>query len=279
MNASIAEHPATEVEQPHAGRIALRALEGEGEPIYLRLGDLRLDERNVRKDDPTDEEIDQLADLVDAQGLLQNLAVVAYETPMRGKGKDKKRSYTHGVIAGGRRLRALLRLVKRGRISLDEEILCVLVPAERAIAVSTAENSGRAPMSAADTIVAFAAMVQQGAGVEDLALAFRLSPLTVQRRMKLANVSPALFAMFREGSMTLDQLMALALSDDHAQQEAAWNSAPEYDRSPRKLRALIAGEGVSSAVIRFVAWRLTRQPEEVCCVTCSRKPTTSRRTS
>lgn len=232
--------------------IAIRAVQGEGEAVYVALGALCLDERNVRKDEPTEEDIEQLADIIESQGVLQNLMVVAYETPVRGKGKDKKRTYTHGVVAGGRRLRALLRLVKRGRLTLDEQILCTVVSAERAIAVSTAENSGREPMSAADTIVAFAEMVKAGAGVEDLALCFHLSPLTVQRRLKLANVSPALFAMFREGVMTLDQLMALALTDDHTEQVAAWNAAQAHDRSPRRLRALIAGEGVSAAVVRFV---------------------------
>lgn len=240
--------------EPHqqANGIALRAVQGEGEPQYIALGALRLDERNVRKDEPTGAEIEQLADLIDAQGLLQNLSVVAYPQPVRGKGKDKKRSFSHGVIAGGRRLRALLVLVKRGRITLDEEILCTVVSEDRALAVSTAENSGRQPMSQADTIIAFAAMVKAGAGVESLAVCFGLSPLTVQRRLKLANVSPNLFALFRQEGMTLDQLMALALTDDHAAQEAAWNAAPEYDRSPRKLRSLIAGEGLSQSVIRFV---------------------------
>lgn len=240
--------------EPHqqAGGIALRAVQGEGEPQYIALRALRLDERNVRKDEPTEGEIEQLADLIDAQGLLQNLSVVAYAQPVRGKGKDKKRTFSHGVIAGGRRLRALLALVKRKRITLDEEILCTVVSEDRALAVSTAENSGRAPMSQADTIIAFADMVKAGAGVESLAVCFGLSPLTVQRRLKLANVSPNLFSLFRQEGMTLDQLMALALTDDHAAQEAAWNAAPEHDRSPRKLRTLIAGEGLSQSVIRFV---------------------------
>ncbi len=240
--------------EPHqqAARIALRAHQGEGAPAYIALGALRLDERNVRRDKPPEDETEELADLIDAQGLLQNLTVVAYPEPVRGKGKDKKRTYTHGVIAGGRRLRALLLLVKRGRLTLDDEILCTVVSADRALAVSAAENSGRAPMSTADTIEAFADMVKAGAGVEDLAVCFGLSPLTVQRRLRLANVSPQLFALYRQEAMTLDQLMALALTDDHAAQEAAWNSASPYDRSPRKLRALIAGQDLSQAVVRFV---------------------------
>lgn len=238
--------------------IALRALEGEGEAEYVPLGALRLDERNVRKDPPTEEEIDELADLIDAQGLLQNLTVVAYSPSLhvagegKGRAKGLKQVYTHGVIAGGRRYRALMRLVQRERITLDEQILCTKVNAERAVAVSAAENSGRKAMSTADTLVAFADMVRAGAGIEELAVCFGLSPLTVQRRFKLANVSPALFDLFRQEAMTLDQLMALALTEDHAAQEAAWKAAPAHNRSPRALRALIAGDDLSLKVIKFV---------------------------
>ena len=242
------------IQAPEVGStaVAIRAIAGEGAPVYLPLSALRLDERNVRKDKPTDDEIAQLADLIDAQGLLQNLTAVLYAQPVRGTGKAKKNLYTHGVIAGGRRLRALQLLVKRGHLSADEEILCSVVSEDRALAVSTAENSGRAPMSTADTIVAFADMVKAGAGVEDLAVCFGLSPLTVQRRLRLANASPKLFALFRDEAMTLDQLMALSLTDDQDKQEAAWNSAREYNRSPSRLRALIAGEGLSAHIVRFV---------------------------
>lgn len=230
--------------------IAVRANDEEGAHEYVALRHLRLDERNVRKDPPTDAEVEELAGLIDAQGLLQNLAVVAYSEPVKGRGKG--RSATHGVIAGGCRYRALMRLVERKRITLDDEILCRVVPESRALAVSAAENSGRKDISTADTVVAFADMVRAGAGVEELAVAFHLSPLTVQRRLKLANVSPKLFAMFRAGELTLDQLMALALTDDHEKQEAAWNAAPAYDRSARQLRSLIAGAGLSAAIVRFV---------------------------
>lgn len=247
MTTALIEAPAT---------IAVRAIAGQEALEYIPLGCLTLDERNVRTQKHTEEEIEELADLIDAQGLLQNLQVVPLDKQTQGKAKGKSKgkasTITHGVIAGGGRLRALQLLAKRGSITLEEPILCMVVPAERALAVSTAENSGRKPMSTADTIMAFADMVRAGAGVETLAVAFHLSPLTVQRRLKLANVSPNLFGLFRQGGMTLDQLMALALSDDHATQEAAWNAAPDWDRTPRKLRSLIAGEGLSQTLIRFV---------------------------
>ena len=247
-----ADVPSAPPETHQEAGIALRAESDEANLQYLRLRCLRLDERNVRKDEPTEAEIDELADLIDAQGLIQNLSVLAYDSPRRGKGRDKNRLFSHGVIAGGRRLRALHVLVKRGRITLDYEVLCAVVPAERAIAVSMAENQGQKPMSVADTVRAFADMVAAGAGVEDIALCFGLTPLTVKRRVKLATVSPKLFALYRAGGMNMDQLMALSLADTHEKQEGAWECLPAYSRNPGAIRSVIVGDGVRESVVKFV---------------------------
>jgi hypothetical protein len=40
--------------------------------------------------------------------------------------------------------------------------------------------------------------------------------------LKLASVSPALHEVYAEDGMTLDQLMAFTVSDDHARQEQVW---------------------------------------------------------
>lgn len=156
------------------------------------------------------------------------------------------------MVAGGRRLRALNVLVKRGRLSADYEVLCAVVPAERAIAVSMAENQGQKPMSVADTVQAFADMVAAGAGIEDIAVCFGLTPLTVRRRVRLATVSPKLFALYRAGGMNMDQLMALSLADTHDKQEGAWECLPLYNRSANAIRSIIVGEGVSDSIVKFV---------------------------
>ncbi|HEY1090191.1 MAG TPA: ParB/RepB/Spo0J family partition protein [Burkholderiaceae bacterium] len=251
-NSLEADVPSAPPETHRRAGIALRAGEQEAVLAYLPLRGLRIDERNVRKDSPTEAEIEELADLIAAQGLLQNLTVLAYDSARRGKGKDKHRIYTHGVIAGGRRLRALHLLVKRGRITLDEQVLCAVVPADRAIAVSMAENQGQKPMSIADTVQAFADMVTAGAGIDDIALCFGLTPLTVKRRLKLATVSPKLFALFRAGRMAMDQLIALSLADTHEKQESVWECLPVFNRSPAALRQVILGEGVRGHLVRFV---------------------------
>jgi ParB family chromosome partitioning protein len=59
---------------------------------------------------------------------------------------------------------------------------------------------------------------------------------TVRQRLKLANIAPRLFELYRADEIDLDQLMALAVTDDHAAQERVWNSAQEWQRSPNALR-------------------------------------------
>ena len=52
----------------------------------------------------------------------------------------------------------------------------------------------------------------------------------VRQRLKLARVSPKLIALYRKGEMTLDCLMAFAISDDHKQQEKIWKDLPEWSK-------------------------------------------------
>src|SRR5437868_3744972 len=95
-----------------------------GEMIYVRLGDLMHSPFNVRQNDASD--VTELADLIDAQTLLQNLVVVPH-VGKRGKASGAQK---YGVVAGGRRRRAMLLLVEQGRMTLDEEVLCKLTTIE-----------------------------------------------------------------------------------------------------------------------------------------------------
>ena len=88
-----------------------------------------------------------------------------------------------------------------------------------------------------------------------------MSPLVVQRRLKLANVSPRLMADYRASGVTLEQLMALTITDDHAAQEAAFYGAPEWQRSPSKLRERLTEREIDAAhaLVRFVGLNTYRQ--------------------
>jgi ParB family chromosome partitioning protein len=102
-------------------------------------------------------------------------------------------------------------------------------------------------MHAADEFTAFRDMIDAGKSIEDVAARFGVTPLVVQRRLKLANVSPKLFELFRTDQMKLDQMMALALSDDHKAQENAWfKAAADWQRSAHHLREALTKSELST---------------------------------
>ena len=150
--------------------------------ILVPLGQLlpRHSKLNVRKT-ARRLSIPELAASISRVGLLQNLIVV-----LAADGEH------YEVVAGDRRLTALKLLAKKKRIAADHDVPCLLVADASARTVSLAENILREAMHPADQFEAFAALVKEGRPVEDIAADFGVSPLVVQRRLKLANVSPRL---------------------------------------------------------------------------------------
>lgn len=218
------------------------------EMLLIKVEDLVASPYNVRRYSAG--EVEELAALIASQGLLQNL-VVTEQVVGRGKRQETK----FGVVAGERRRRALALLQQRRQLPAEHEVHCELVGAECAVEISLAENSGREAMHPADEFEAFDALVQQGRSVEDVAARFGVSPMVVQRRLKLAALSPKLLTLYRGDGINLDQLMALCLSADHAAQERAWFEAQPWDRSAGALRKrLTEGEVLAhqSALARFV---------------------------
>ncbi|MFU7141867.1 ParB N-terminal domain-containing protein [Pseudomonas aeruginosa] len=203
---------------------------------------LRPTGRNVRKTPRMS--IPELAASIQRVGLLQNLIVIA-----SADGEH------YEVVAGGRRLAALKLLAKKHRISKEWEVPCLLVADGTARTASLTENVQREAMHPADQFEAFAALVAEGRPIEDIAADFSVTPLVVQRRLKLANVSPRLMADYRGDAVSLDQLMALAITDDHAAQEAAFYDAPTWQRQPSALRDRLTEREIDAyrhPLVRFV---------------------------
>ncbi len=208
----------------------------------IPLSRLRPSSRNVRKSGGTS--IPELAASIARVGLLQNLTVIASPDGEHFE-----------VVAGKRRLAALKLLAKRRKLDKNHPVPCLQVPDASARTVSLTENVQREAMHPADQFEAFASLVAEGRPVEDIAADFGVMPLVVQRRLRLANVSPRLLADYRADAVTLDQLMALAITDDHAAQEAAFYESPQWQRSPQSLRDHLTHEEIDAgrdALARFV---------------------------
>jgi ParB family transcriptional regulator, chromosome partitioning protein len=184
--------------------------------------------------------LEELAASIAAHGLLQSLVV---RKTSRGK---------FAVIAGQRRRMALSMLAEQGSIPADMPIACkVLSKDSDAAEISLAENVVRVPMHPADQFEAFRALIDNGAGIADVAARFGVLESFVARRMKLGRVSPALLAVYREGGMSLEQLQAFTVSDDHAAQERVWQEGAHHPGGIRS--ALTEGEIPSTDKrVRFV---------------------------
>lgn len=212
----------------------------------IPLAMLRLSPRNVRSeaDRANDQEaLAALAESIAHVGVLQNLVVTAQADGL------------FDVEAGGRRLDACRLLLAARRLTKDYPVNCLVVADDAALTASLTENTLRKDMNPVDEFLAFQKLVGLGKPVEDVAAAFGVMPAVVRRRLKLANVSPRLLSDFREGDVSLEQLMALAVVNDHAAQEAAFYAeGPDWQRNPHHLkrRLTVSQVAASSALGRFV---------------------------
>jgi ParB family chromosome partitioning protein len=221
--------------------------QGEAQDVPLPL--LFLSVKNVRKT-RNPETIPTLAATILAQGgLLAPLCVV----PERLKG-SKVKGDTFGVVAGGRRLAALLWLVEHGKLAKDSLVKCLVFKPERAVSVSLTENTQQEAMHPADQLEAFKALVAEGKTAGEIAASFGVSVQTVERRLALANLAPMFIELFRAGNIRQDQLQALALTSDHSQQLMAWEALPSYDRSAHRIRKALTTDELpsTSPLARFV---------------------------
>jgi ParB family chromosome partitioning protein len=194
-------------------------------------------ERNVRRV-RAGVSIENLAEDIARRTLLQGLSV----RPI----PDQEGFFE--VQAGGRRYRALELLVKQRRLTKTAPIPCIVREEGLVEEDSLAENTQRVALHPLDQFRAFQSLVDQGLGEEEIAARFFVTPTVVRQRLKLASVSPKLLNLYAEDQMSLEQLMAFTLVDDHVRQEEAWETVRgSYNREPYTLRRLLTGNAIRAS--------------------------------
>ena len=73
---------------------------------------------------------------------------------------------------------------------------------------------------------------------------FGVTAVYVRKLLKLAKVSPTLFAAYREGDMTLEQLMAFTVANDNDQREKVWAALTAWNRHPNTIRHALTVDAV-----------------------------------
>ncbi|HEM8139333.1 MULTISPECIES: ParB/RepB/Spo0J family partition protein [unclassified Providencia] len=197
------------------------------EAHVLPLSALVQSEFNVRKR-PIDEKVlSELADSIQAVGVLQNLVVYPMDNDV------------YGVAAGQRRLLALQQLVTKGHLASSFPVPVKVVSESDALIISLTENSQREAMHPADQLHAFIELQKTGKNAAEIGDLLGFSTHHVKKCLRLANMAPELLAELDADNITLDQLQALAGTPDHERQVMVWNNAMGWKKEPPYLREAI----------------------------------------
>ncbi len=194
--------------------------------------------------------IEDLAASIARRGLIQSLSVVPV---VDAEGQE---TGMFEVPAGGRRFRALELLVKQKRLAKAAPVPCVVRKRDDEVLseeVSLVENIDRAPLHPLDQFRAFQDMRVKGKTEEEIAAALFVPVQVVKQRLRLAAASPSLLEVYAEDGMTLDQLMAFTVTDDHARQEQVWEAIKDaWSKEPYQIRRMLTETTVRASDKRAV---------------------------
>ncbi|AMK23501.1 ParB/RepB/Spo0J family partition protein [Sphingobium sp. TKS] len=201
-----------------------------GIEIFVPLAKLKKSPRNARKVPHGEAAIEALAASIQHKGLIQNLVIEP-----EAKEDGTPTGYYLVTAGEGRRLAMLLR-AKRKQIKKSEPVRCWLDTANDPAEISLDENVTRTPMHPADQFERFAELSNdKGWGAQEIGARFGVSAGVVKQRLRLGAVSPKLLQVYREDGLTLDQLMAFAITEDHARQEQVFEGL-HHNREPWIIR-------------------------------------------
>ena len=214
--------------------------------VSFRSTSSRSPPKNARKTPHSEASIEAYAGSIAAKGILQNLVV---EPELDADGAAT--GFYFVTIGEGRRLAQFLR-VKRKEIKKTEPIRCIIDTANDPHEISLDENVTRENMHPADQFEAFKKLAEErGFGAEEIAARFGVTPHVVRQRLRLGAVSPKLMQIYRDGDLALDQLMAFAITEDHARQEAAFERL-SFNRDASTIRRMLTEAHVAATDRRAI---------------------------
>jgi ParB family chromosome partitioning protein len=212
----------------------------DGDIIAVPLGKLKKSPRNARRTPHAEADIEALAASIAVKGVLQ-APVVEPETD----GEGTPTGCYLVTIGEGRRL-ALVLLAQRKQIKKTEPVRCVVDLANDPHEISLDENVTRSGMHPADQFEAFRRLSEErGLSAEEIGARFGVSAQVVRQRLRLGAVSPALMDLYRAGELNLDQMMAFAVSEDHARQQQVLEQLGAH-RPPYLIRRAMTEAKVSA---------------------------------
>ena len=213
--------------------------------LSIPLDRLELSPANVRKTAASKTAFTELKASIASHGLLENLVVRACDPNADG-------SERYAVIAGGRRLTALIDLARESVLAHDFPVPCRVIGNGTADnELSLAENMVRVAMHPADQVQAFGALADDGATVAGIAARFGVAERTVEQRLRLGNAAPELLDAYRADGIDLDTLKAFAVTADRERQMVVWEqvNGQGYRPSGWQIKRMLTEDRVPATSI------------------------------
>lgn len=160
----------------------------------------------------TNEGIDEFAEAIATKGIIEPLIV-------RPADND-----TFEIINGGRRFRAMTKLLKAKRITKKYEVPVAIRNETDAEALETSlmSNIVRLPMHPVEQHEVFARLTEGGTTDAEIAARFGIAERTVRQHKALGRLAPAIRDAWKKGKLEADVAQAFTLHESHDVQAAAF---------------------------------------------------------
>lgn len=191
-----------------------------------------------------DTTIEELAQSIKTDGLLQNLVV------LKPKGKAKK----HNIIAGERRFRAISHLIEKGELDKDFPVRVEIkedLSNDEALRIATVENVQRENLSPLEEAEALTVLVKGGAEMDNIIAQTGLSLTTIRRRLMLLTLVEDAKTALQEQKITLAQAEALAIGSEEAQNDVLDDIINGYCISTDEIREILVGNLPTLSMAKF----------------------------
>lgn len=243
-------------------------------PTALTVDALAVSPFNVRTNAEDATSVDALEDSIAACGLLEPLVVHRLAglkaSEVRASDPERPKGAAWGVLAGGRRLRAIRNLIEVGRLPAEWPVPVTaldLDPATDAAAIielSAAENILRRELRPYEIHAAIARAADEGASLAEIAATLGQRDQVIARHLRLGRLDPEIFAALAAGRISHEQAQAYAATEDHALQRATWThfggASGHVHLSAASLRAhMKVGDYELARLLRFVGLEAYRQ--------------------
>jgi ParB family chromosome partitioning protein len=170
-----------------------------------------------------------------------------------------------GALDGGRRYRAISRLIAAKRLPADWPVICVvrkdLTDAEMTELSLTAALQPR-ELRPWEIDAAIVRAHEQGDTVEDIVERIGQPERWVRQRLRLGRLAPEIFAAYAAGDLPVELARAYAATEDHALQLAAWNhfaEAEKWNHREAHIRAFLKiGDREEQRLLAFVGAEVYR---------------------